>query len=189
MSAIPVLHELDSEPAGSTQGAMPFLLRAAPRREPAFDDEQPRRHLSLVGPLDQPLPFDSVGAPASRLAAEPDPPESRPTGLRELPEPAAFARRLLIGVIETATGRRPASQLRQHTSPTVHAGLARDAGRMDRLGTARRPATLHSVHITEPADAVAEVTAVLRVGDRFRALALRLEGSDGRWRCVRLQIG
>ena len=95
----------------------------------------------------------------------------------------------MIGVIETATGRRPASQLRQHTSPTVHAGLARDAGRIDRLGSARRPATLHSVHITEPADAVAEVTAVLRVGDRFRALALRLEGFEGRWRCVRLQIG
>ena len=186
MSAIPVLSELDAAADGSAPAAMPFRLRPAPRREPAFDDEQPRRHLSLVGPLDQPLPFDTVSAPGP---AEPGPTESRPTGRRELPPPAVFARRLVIGVIETATGRRPASQLRQHTSPTVHAGLARDAGRIDRLGTARRPASLHSVHITEPADAVAEVTAVLRVGDRFRALALRLEGSEGRWRCVRLQIG
>lgn len=193
MSAIPVLDKLDAAPAGSTPAAMPFLLRPAPRREPAFDDERPRRHLSLVGPLDQPLPFDTVSSSGAQAAkpnpAGPDLGEPRPTGRRELPEPATFARRLVIGVIETATGRRPASQLRQHTSPTVHAGLARDAGRIDRLGTARRPASLHSVHISEPADAVAEVTAVLRVGERFRALALRLEGSEGRWRCVRLQIG
>ena len=100
-----------------------------------------------------------------------------------------LARRLVIGVIETATGRRSASQLRHHTSPTVLAGLARDAGRISRLGTSQRPAALHSLHVTEPADGVAEVAAVLRVGDRFRALALRLEGLDGRWRCVRLQIG
>lgn len=192
MSAISVLEAA----AGSTPAAMPFRLRPAPRREPAFDDEQPRRHLSLVGPLDQPLPFDTESSSATaqpgRTGLGPTglgPTDLGPTGRRELPPPAAFARRLVIGVIETATGRRPASQLRQHTSPTVHAGLARDAGRIDRLGSARRPATLHSVHIAEPADAVAEVTAVLRVGDRFRALALRLEGFEGRWRCVRLQIG
>jgi hypothetical protein len=189
MSAVPVLDELDCAPASLTPATMPLLLRSAPRREPPFDDEQHRRHLSLVGPLDQPLPFDAASPAAAPPVVAPDPGTPRPTGRAELPEPATFARRFLIGVIETATGRRPASQLRQHTSPTVHAGLARDAGRIDRLGTARRPATLQSVHITEPADAVAEVAAVLRVGDRFRALALRLEGSEGRWRCVRLQIG
>lgn len=169
-----------------------FQPRPAPRREPPFDDELAARHLSLVGPLDQPLPFDALGpnAPSAlRLRAEADSFAVRPTGRHELPEPAAFARRLVIGVIETATGRRSASQLRHHTSPTVQAGLSRDAGRISRLGSAQRPATLHSVHISEPADGVAEVAAVLRVGDRFRALALRLEGLDGRWRCVRLQIG
>jgi len=45
------------------------------------------------------------------------------------------------------------------------------------------------VHIAEPIDGIAEVAAVVRVGDRFRAIAFRLEGLDGRWRCVRLQIG
>ena len=169
-----------------------FVLRPAPRREPPFDDELLERHLSLVGPLDQPLPFEALGAnapSAMRLRAEPDPFAARPTGRHELPEPAVLARRLVIGMIETATGRRSASQLRHHTSPTVQAGLARDAGRISRLGTARRPASLLSLHVTETADGVAEVAAVLRVGDRFRALALRLEGLDGRWRCVRLQIG
>lgn len=186
------LTELDP----ARRAGRPFELRPAPHREPPFDDELPARHLSLVGPLDQPLPFDlppevpGAGAlPATGLRARSDPFAARPTGRDELPEPAVQARRLVIGMIETVTGRRPASQLRHHTSATVQAGLARDAGRITRLGTARRPATLHSLHVTEPADGVAEVAAVLRVGDRFRALALRLEGLDGRWRCVRLQIG
>jgi hypothetical protein len=48
---------------------------------------------------------------------------------------------------------------------------------------------VHSIHIIEPADGVAEIAAIVRVGERFRAMALRLEGLDGRWRCVRLQIG
>ena len=191
LDELPEPDQLDDEPA-SPEPASPqrFLVRPAPRREPPFDDEQPARRLSLVGPLDQPLPFDHPGpAAALRFGPQPDPSALRPTGRSELPEPTVLARRLVIGVIETATGRRPASQLRHHTSPTVLAGLARDAGRISRVGTSHRPAALHSLHVTEPADGVAEVAAVLRIGDRFRALALRLEGLDGRWRCVRLQIG
>jgi hypothetical protein len=199
LSALPTeLAEADPAP----RAGRPLVLKPAPHREPPFDDELPARHLSLVGPLDQPLPFDALpfdalpseglgsdAPPAIGVRARPDPFAARPTGRHELPEPTVQAKRLVIGMIETVTGRRPASQLRHHTSPTVQAGLARDAGRITRLGTARRPATLHSLHVTEPADGVADVAAVLRVGDRFRALALRLEGLDGRWRCVRLQIG
>lgn len=169
-----------------------FALRPAPEREPPFDDEQPPRRLTLVGPLDQPLPFEAADLSipsARRLNAGVDPFAAQPTGRHDLPELRSFARRLVVGVIETATGRRPAGQLSQHTSPAVQAGLARDAGRITRLGTSQRPAGVHSLHFTEPADGVAEVAAVLRVDDRFRAMALRLEGLDGRWRCVRLQIG
>ncbi|MEO6703574.1 MAG: Rv3235 family protein [Jatrophihabitantaceae bacterium] len=170
----------------------PSSIRPAPHREPPFEDELAPRHLSLVGPLDQPLPFRALdpNAPSPlRLIMESDPFAAQPTGRTELPALPAHARRLLIAVIETATGRRSASQLRQHTSPTVQAGLARDAGRISRLGTAARPASLHSLHIAEPADGVAEIAAIVRVGSRFRAVALRLEGLDGRWQCVRLQIG
>jgi hypothetical protein len=169
-----------------------YQPRPAPRREPPFEDELPTRQSGLLGPADQQLPFRTPdpGAPSTlRLAMPPDRFEARPTGRSDLPPPAAFARRLLIGVIETATGRRSASQLSRHTTPTVQTGLARDAGKISRLGTASRPATVHSLHLAEPADGVAEIVAVVRVGPRFRAIALRLEGLDGRWRCVRLQIG
>jgi hypothetical protein len=45
------------------------------------------------------------------------------------------------------------------------------------------------VHVSEPADGIAEVAAVVRRGDRFHAVAARLEGVDGRWRFVHLQVG
>jgi hypothetical protein len=38
-------------------------------------------------------------------------------------------------------------------------------------------------------DGVAEVSAVARRGGRAHAVAARLEGIDGRWRCTALQIG
>lgn len=192
MSAAPAESRPDAESRPGTRPAATYQYRAkpAPRREPPFDDELPERHLSLVGPLDQPLPLEGFGrsAPHPTPVAD-DESTVRPTGRYELPEPAVTARRLVIGVVEIATGRRSASQLRHHTSPTVQAGLVRDAGRITRLGTLHRPATLHSLHVAEPVDGVAEVAAVLRIENRFRALALRLEGQDGRWRCVRLQIG
>jgi hypothetical protein len=45
------------------------------------------------------------------------------------------------------------------------------------------------VRVFEPADGVAELSAVVQVGPRYRAVAARLEGRNGRWRCVRLQLG
>jgi hypothetical protein len=169
-----------------------FIVRSAPPREPPFDDELTTDPRSVAGPYDRPLPFDSTDPhrPSDlRLSGGTDPFAAQPTGRQDLPEVSTFTRRLVIAIIETATGRRSAAQLSQHTAPAVQAGLARDAGKINRLGSAHRPARLHSVHVTEPADGVAEVAAIVRVGDRFRALALRLEGLDGRWRCVRLQIG
>jgi hypothetical protein len=168
------------------------VLRPAPTREPPFDDERPSRHLALVGPLDQPLPFEAQGwdRPSDfRLTTVSDTFASRPTARSELPEARSVAHRVVLGIIEAATGRRPATQLAPYTAAAVQAGLVRDAGRITRLGTARQPARVHSLHLTEPADGVAEVAAVIRVGERYRAIALRLEGLDGRWRCVRVQIG
>ena len=163
----------------------PMALRPAPLREPPFDDELPGRRIAQVGRGDQPLPFAPAGYAPTTQPAPPWPMPRR----RDLPEPAPFARRFVIAVIEAATGRRSPGQLSRHTSPGVQNGLAKDAGRIGRLGTAARPATLRSLHVAEPADGVVEAAAVVRVGARFRAIAFRLESLDGRWRCVRLQIG
>jgi len=161
-----------------------FRLQPAPNREPLFDDEfTPGR----FGTRDPQLPFVVAEAAPSRFrltsrVSEPEPRDN-------LPEPGRFARRFAIAVIEAATGRRTAGQLSDYTSPGVQAGLVRDAGRINRLGTATRPASLHSMHVAEPADGVVEAAAIVRVESRYRAIAFRLEGVNGRWRCVRLQIG
>jgi len=172
----------------SKPGPGRIQLRPAPVREPPFDDERPRR-LSVIGRYDRPLPFDRVPPSQLRLTRTVDPFEPQPTARDQLPDPELFIRRFLIAVVEVVTGRRSVSQLAPYTSPSLQAGLARDVGHLDRLGTARRPAVLHSVHCREPADGVIEAAAVLRCGPRYRAIALRLEGLDGRWRCIRLQIG
>ena len=95
-------------------------------------------------------------------------------------------------VLEVLARERPRQQLVRWLSPEVYAELsthvsaspARAPGRGP--GLARR--TVSSVHISEPADGVVEASAVAVGGPRARAVALRLEGWDGRWRCTRLAL-
>jgi hypothetical protein len=43
------------------------------------------------------------------------------------------------------------------------------------------------LHVQERPEGVVEVCATVQRGGRVAALALRLEGFDGRWRCTVLQ--
>jgi hypothetical protein len=165
-----------------TAAARPITVRPAPCREPPFDDELPERYLQLIGPHDRPLPF----APSQRrLTDKRDLFAARPTGRGELPDPRWFGRRLLIAALEALGGRRSPQQLAPHLSHAVLSGMLAGSQRT----TWAQPATLRSLRVCEPADGVAEISAVVQVGPRFRAVAARLEGLDGRWRCVRLQLG
>jgi hypothetical protein len=105
----------------------------------------------------------------------------------ELPEPgprAAAAVRLLLEVL---TGERPTRQVAGWVSPRVLAGLECRSPLQHRA-LPRRP-LLKSLRVTEPADGVAEVSAVIDTGSRHRAVALRLDGLDGRWTVTALHIG
>ncbi|MGH3744707.1 MAG: Rv3235 family protein, partial [Mycobacteriales bacterium] len=89
--------------------------------------------------------------------------------------------------LEIVVGERPARQVAGWVSPRVLAGLEhRPAAQRTALG--RRP-MLRSIRVTEPADAVAEVSAVVMLGERVRAVAMRLEGLDGRWTVTALHVG
>lgn len=172
-----------------------WQVEPAPAREPRFDDEQPRRHLSLVTTSAPQLPFAGPNvaiAPVrrrSRTGACADFFDAQPTGRQDLPDAERFGRQLFTGLLEVLAGRRSAGQLAPLTSPGIYAGIVRDAMGNDRFGCAGRRPALHSLRVSEPADGVAEISAVVRIGARCRAMAARLEGVDGRWRCVRLQIG
>ena len=105
----------------------------------------------------------------------------------DLPDPAASGRRLIALTLEAFAGRRPLLQLQPLTSAGVFAALS--AGRRPGWCHGSSPVLVGRVHVCEPVDGVAEISAVARRGGRAHAIAARLEGIDGRWRCTALQIG
>ncbi|MBC8092086.1 MAG: 3-hydroxyacyl-CoA dehydrogenase [Pseudonocardia sp.] len=116
------------------------------------------------------------------------------TATADLPSPASIAARLAESIFEVLAGRRSLQQLMPHTSDTVYAQLTIGvyrAGRRPRHLPGPLVATAHGrpvVVLDEPADGVVEAAVVIRRGDRARAVALRLEGLDGRWRCTALEL-
>jgi hypothetical protein len=162
--------------------ARTVVMRPAPRREPPFDDERDANG-AIYAPFDRTLPFEPTARPSVWL-----PPPPRPSAL---PDPAPWGRRLLIGMVETAGGHRPAQQLAGLLSPSVHRGLCADFDRERQSGVPHwlHRASLRSVRGTEPSEGVAELCATVEVCGRVRAIALRLEEQHGRWRCTRLQLG
>jgi hypothetical protein len=150
-----------------------------------------------LGPLRLVLPGVPVPRPIHHPGPRPRPdrpggvdPDFGPalSGRAELPDAARTGRRVLTLTLEALCGRRPLAQLQRLTSPGVWSAL----------GTGRRPGwcvrstsplVLGPVHVCEPVDGVAEITAVAHRDGRAHAVAARLEGLDGRWRCTALQVG
>jgi hypothetical protein len=114
----------------------------------------------------------------------------RPTRRDDLPDPRPWAGHIAQGLVEVMAGVRPAPQVLRWTTPEVYAAVARRAAVSARrgAGTARRT-VVRGLRGCEPADGVAEASAVVVDGGRVRALAFRLVGFDGRWRVEALQIG
>ena len=162
------------------------VIRRVPPLEPPYDDELAAAHLQLVPQLEE-LPFDDP-APR-RFEHEIDFFDPQPTPRRDLPDPERWATRFLQAVLETLAGCRPSVQLQECTSPTVHAQVVGDAQGRQWISSARALPIVRSVHVSEPADGVAEVCALVQRGRRFGAVAARWEGFDGRGRCVALELG
>jgi hypothetical protein len=108
-----------------------------------------------------------------------------PTPRAALPPVAQWSARLCVAIAEVLAGTRPAAQLSRWVSLPVALGLqSRAISSAGARGQRRITPTLHALRLTEPADGVAEVAAVVRTGTRPVVLAIRLEGLDGRWICV-----
>ena len=114
----------------------------------------------------------------------------QPTPTAALPEPRSWAGRFVQAVVEVMAGDRPASQLVRWTTLEVYDDVACRVTPRGRPGSPVPPrSVVRSVHVTEPADGVAEVAALVRRGLRCTAVALRFEGMDGRWQCTALELG
>jgi hypothetical protein len=157
-------------------------LLPAPCSEPPYDDERPGG---------QPLPLrpSTVRPPRLRIV----PPvfeetwDATRTPTAELPAAKAFAHALVQRLLEVLAGVRPLAQLQRDTSLEVYGAL--EGALLSRprpTGTRPDGRAVRSLHVQQRPDGVAEVCATVRRGERFGAVALRLEGLDGAWRCTEL---
>jgi hypothetical protein len=179
----------------ATRPAEPLRLRPVPRIDGPYDDELPEPATAVHGSLALAFPAPSRCGVPLRLVPPADgndsaPLEDGPTRRDALPDPRPWTARLAQAVAEVLAGARPAAQLSRVATLDVLRLLERSSGRLGarRDCPTRRP-VVSSVHVSEPRDGVAEVCAVVDTGPRRRALAMRLEGADGRWRCTALQVG
>ncbi|USQ78712.1 Rv3235 family protein [Ornithinimicrobium faecis] len=112
------------------------------------------------------------------------------TGRADLPDPEAWAQRLITAILEAMDGVRPAGQLSRWISPDIRDRITRRGilarQRHQRPGGAHR---VRALRVCEPADGIAEVAAVISHQTRVRALALRMTGVDGRWLITALELG
>ena len=177
--------------------ALPALrLLPAPSHQPPYDDELPvAPALRLVTPPLVTAPL--VAAPSLRVLPAPAGEAgdldvelwlaARRTPTAQLPAALPFARALVQGLLEVLAGVRPLRQLQRDTTPELYAVLERAVSRQH-APAGPRPGgrAVRSVHVQEHPEGVAEVCATVQHRLHAGALALRLEGLDGRWRCTEL---
>lgn len=115
----------------------------------------------------------------------------RPTATRDLPPAKDWGRRLVQVVVEVMCGQRPPTQLLRWTAQNVYDEVLAQTLPRPRPGSPapRRRSRISSVRVCEPVDGVAELSAVVRGQHRVQALALRLEGRDGRWQVTAIETG
>lgn len=188
---------------------VPTLRRLpVPASEPPYDDEAPGRGpdapacagvqgtLALAFVLPSGVPAAPAAPPGLHLVPPPEAFQDadavdfgpQPTPSAALPEARGWAGRFAQAVVEVLAGDRPLAQLVRWTTGEVYDEVA------DRVVSAGGPApaprgVVRSLHVSQPADGVAEVAALVRRGARSTAVALRLEGLDGRWQCTALELG
>lgn len=175
-----------------------------PLCEPPYDDERSPDDTrpQVLGALT--LPFDPPTARRLRLVPQlvadddvADPFTARRTPRSALPDPRMWGGRLTQAVTEVLDGHRPIGQLLRWVSEDVYeeveAQIHRQAACAGRTESSpvrrvrRERSAVRSVHVCEPEDGVAELCATVRREGRTTAVALRLEGVDGRWLCTALQ--
>jgi hypothetical protein len=180
-----------------SDGTARLRLMPPPAFDPPYDDELAGHAPMVDGSLALAFPPDPhrlplrLVPPAGGSGASRFDPDADPVDDVALPDPRPWAYRLAQALVEVLAGVRSAAQLSRYATLEILQDLERATGRLGvRVGNApaRRP-TVASVHVCLPNSRVAEACAVIDTGARRRALALRLEGVDGRWRCTALQIG
>lgn len=116
------------------------------------------------------------------------------TGHSELPDPAPLLRNLTIGVLESLAGVREVEQLARWLSEDAFLSVVTRVNLATRARSARgtpvaRPSQqILAMRHMSPADGVVEGVVIVSTPTRTRAVAIRLEGIDRRWRATSLAL-
>ncbi|GAB3578657.1 Rv3235 family protein [Calidifontibacter terrae] len=114
-------------------------------------------------------------------------PQGTPTAA--LPDPAQWSHRMLLGFLEVWSGLRPPNQIEACFGLEMRERIRRAHATAARRGASRaHPSRVLRIRVCEPADGVAEVSAVVQDRGRVHAIAMRLNGCDGRWRVTLLEM-
>ncbi|HVF05939.1 MAG TPA: Rv3235 family protein [Frankiaceae bacterium] len=191
------LAQLVAEPgAADSPARLQVSVHAIPDPDPPYDDEaadppgaaparERRRPLAPCPPMPATAALRLV-PPEDLYDEEDDEKSFEPvrTSREELEDPVPRAAMLTRALLEAMAGIRPVSQLSKWVTADVLAVMQASV-----VHRAARPAptALRRVLVSEPMPGIAEVTAIVDRGDRAEALALRLEGLDGRWVVTALQ--
>lgn len=143
---------------------------------------------------DEPI-VDGTAARALRPRFDPDDFFGhQPTSTEQLPDPVPLLENLTRCVIEILAGARELEQIARWVSDDVYRHLLKRVVISSRARAAKgqqptRPTfTIGSTLISAPRDGVVEAVIIVRGRARVRAVALRLEGLDHRWRATAINV-
>jgi hypothetical protein len=170
---------------------------------------------SAPGVVPNPAPAPDTAAPQENKdpnTAEPpeppEPPEARhhekfleddffghqPSTRSQLPDPVPLLKNLTRCVIEVLAGARDLEQITRWVSDDVHSHLLKRVALSARARAVKgqkvqRPIiSIGKVTISEPRDGVIEAVVIVHNKVRVRAVAVRIEGFDQRWRASAINI-
>jgi len=143
----------------------------------------------------EPINPDSAQARDSKPRFHPDDFfGQQPASTTALPDPRPLLVNLTRCVIEVLAGARDLEQIARWVTDDVYKHLLKRVVLSTRARRARghpatRPSfTIGSTSICEPRDGVVEAVIVVRGRARTRAVAIRLEGLDNRWRATAINV-
>lgn len=147
-----------------------------------------------------PAPLSIVPPSPRNASPHADPPQSddffahQPSPRSVLPGPSPLLENLTRCVIEILAGARDLEQISRWVTDDVYRHLLKRVvlsarARQAKGQTSARPAfTIGSVSLFEPRDGVIESVIIVHGRARVRAVAIRLEGLDSRWRATAINV-
>ncbi|MES2092900.1 MAG: Rv3235 family protein [Actinomycetota bacterium] len=154
--------------------------------------------MSHAQPAEHPEPATPFAGLPSKVIRSPFQPDEffgiQPVSRSALPNPQPLLENLTRCVIEILAGARDLEQISRWVTDDVYRHLLKRVVLSSRARTAkgqvvRRPTfSIGSTSVCEPRDGVVEAVVIVRGRARTRAVALRLEGLDSRWRATAINV-